>query len=256
MGEADRSVTTLEDPCEEGLRLAGVARAAGVPLRLMGGVAVWARCPSVREPPLRRDYADVDFVSRSRSRSELVRLFEQQGYQPDRLFNALHGDRRLNFADPTRGRPVDVILDRFSMCHSIDLDERLESDDVTLPLAELLLTKLQIVELNDKDLKDLFALLVDHRPAESDDAGINLPRILALTAQDWGLEHTITRTLARVSLAAPGSGLPEVTVATIVARAGSIIETLARAPKTLRWKLRARIGERVRWYELPEEARR
>src|SRR5690242_7010796 len=115
----------------------------------MGGVAVWLRCPSIRLPMLTRVPGDVDFVGLSRATPAIKEFFDGQGYQADRMFNALHGAHRLNFADESRDRPVDVILDRFRMCHTIDLRDRLTLEPLTIPATDLLLTKLQVVELNE-----------------------------------------------------------------------------------------------------------
>lgn len=245
-----------EEVAAEAIRLVRAADEAGVPLRLFGGVAVWIRCPSARTPPLARSYADMDFVSRAKARQEINRLFEANGYVPEKLFNALHGASRLIFADGGTGRPVDVILDTFVMCHEIDLRDRLELEGPTLPLADLLLTKLQIVELNEKDLLDILALLVDH-PVEAQDPGsIDVSRIVAVTSDDWGLEHTIRRTLDRARESAPSIGLAPEACEAVGRRADAIVAALEAGPKTLRWRARARLGERVRWYALPEEARR
>jgi hypothetical protein len=223
---------------------------------VFGGAAVWLRCPSAHSEPLRRPYADIDFASRAKARQEINRFFEAEGYQAEKLFNALHGATRLIFAQPTTGRPVDVIFDQFTMCHTIDLRDRLELDDVTLPLADLLLTKLQIVELNEKDLLDILALLADHPVGRPDSDAIDVDRITTVTRDDWGLEHTIRRTLDRARQAAGQVGVAEEVDRTIGERIGAIVAALDTAPKTRKWRLRARVGERVRWYALPEEARR
>jgi hypothetical protein len=157
------------------------------------------------------------------------------------------------YADPARERVVDVLVDRFVMCHRLDLRDRLALDARTLPLSDLLLTKLQVVELNEKDMTDLLALLADHDLDGEEGDAIGTARILAVTADDWGFEHTIRGTLMRVRDAAVAYDLDGSTTARIQSRIDRLVELLDRAPKTLRWRMRARLGERVRWYELPEE---
>lgn len=244
---------TLAEPTEEGLRLVGAAVAHGIVLRLVGGVGIWARCPSAHRPPLARRYNDIDVVTRSGSTAAVTAFFVGQGYEPNRMFNALRGAQRLMYADPARERVVDVLVDRFVMCHRLDLRDRLALDARTLPLSDLLLTKLQVVELNDKDVTDLLALLADHYLDGEEGDAIGTARILAVTADDWGLEHTIRGTLMRVRDAAAAYDLDGPTTARIQSRIDRLVELLDRAPKTLRWRMRARLGERVRWYELPEE---
>jgi hypothetical protein len=241
-----------EDVAQLGRRLAEEAAAANLPLRLIGGVAVWVRCPSARTAPLARPYGDIDLVGRGRDRKDIVAFLEARGFEPDRMFNALHGASRLNFTDPARDLPVDVLLDRFAMAHALDLRDRLAVDPLTLPLADLLLTKLQVVDLNAKDLRDVCALLLDHDLGPED---IDVARVLEVTRSDWGFEHTLHRTIATLRERIGDFALEPAATALILERADAIDAALHAAPKSAKWKMRARVGERARWYEEPEEAR-
>jgi hypothetical protein len=243
---------TLDSVAEEGVRLATAAREAGLALRLLGGVAVWWHCSSARTPPLMRTYGDADFVGGAREGKRITAFMEQHGYEADRMFNALHGATRLNFRDPVRDRPVDVLLDRFVMAHELDLRDSVSADGLTISLADLLMTKLQVVSINEKDVRDLLALLADHR-FDGDD--IDLASILDVTRNDWGLEHTTHRSLATLGEMVGGFGLASGQIQTVTERLGELSASLEAAPKGARWKMRARVGERVKWYEEPEEAR-
>jgi hypothetical protein len=255
MGHAPDQLAPLSDVRQEGLRLVQAATDRGIPVRLIGGVAVWARCPSAKMPPLQRDYGDVDIISLRKVSRELVRFAESMGYQPDKLFNALHGAQRLNFTDASTGRPLDVLLDRFAMCHTIDLRDRLSIDAVTIPLSDLLLTKLQVVRINRKDLLDLTALLADH-PLDGREAdSIDLDRLTALLGKDWGFEHTARLSLAALRTSVAEFGLPEAVSRTVDERIAGILTALDKGAKSLGWHLRARVGERIQWYELPEDVR-
>jgi hypothetical protein len=246
------SVQTLDSVAEEGVRLATDAREAGLGLRLLGGVAVWCHCPSARTPPLARSYGDVDFIAGGREGKKISAFMEEHGYEADRMFNALHGASRLNFHDPARDRPVDVLLDRFVMAHELDLRGSVSADGLTIALADLLMTKLQVVSINEKDVRDLTALLVDHRFAGDD---IDLTRILDVTRNDWGLEHTMHGSLATLGQMIGGFGLAPEQVQAVSDRIAELSAALTGAPKGTKWKMRARVGERVKWYEEPEEAR-
>ena len=241
---------------EEGVSLATSARDMGLPLKLFGGVAVWVRCPSARRPPLARDYADVDFATLSPSTSDVTRFFESHDCVSDKLFNALHGASRLTFFDHATDRPIDVIVDRFIQCHTIDLRQTLNSAELTIPLTELLVTKLQIVQINDKDLRDLCALLADHPVIPDTADAIDPRRLMELTSGDWGLEHTIRRTLDRIPEAAARFELTSSVAETVGERVAEMMQVLDAAPKSIGWRLRDQIGERLRWYEMPEETRR
>jgi hypothetical protein len=239
------------DVVAEARRLLGAAESAGVPLRLLGGVAIRLRAPHEPPPPFRRSYADLDFVTARQARGSVAAFLRDEGYEPHTAFNALHGRERLLFFDMENDRQVDVFAGSFTMCHRIPLDDRLELDRVSIPLAELLLTKLQVIELNEKDVRDTLALLHDHPVGDEDGEMVNGDRLAELCCADWGLCRTITQNLRDCRAFAethdvPARGLVE-------ARLDDLLARIEAQPKTRGWKLRAKIGDRKRWYELPEE---
>jgi len=239
------------DVVAEGRRLLDKATATGVPLRLLGGVAIKLRAPGELLPAFRRSYADLDFVTAKKGAGRAAELFRNEGYEPHVAFNALHGKERLLFFDVDNDRQVDVFVGAFAMSHKIPLDARLEVDPVSIPLAELLLTKLQIAELNEKDVRDALALLDGHPVGDADGETVNAGRIAALCAADWGLWRTITGNLDTCCALAPGYDVPN--RAGVEARLQELLHRIEAEPKTRSWRLRAKIGERKRWYELPEE---
>jgi hypothetical protein len=157
------------------------------------------------------------------------------------------------FFDTAHDRQVDVFVGAFRMCHEIPFGKRLEVQDRTVPLAELLLTKLQIIELNEKDVRDTLLLVHGHEVAESDGDSINGRRIAELCAADWGLWRTITQNVEKVLEHASDYDVPAPDRERIEARLREILDRIEAEPKTRGWKLRAKIGERKRWYELPED---
>jgi hypothetical protein len=239
-------------PVEEGRRIGAAALAAGVDVRLTGGVAVALHCPSAASATLARAYADVDLVGRSKQSGRIVELLSGLGYAPDESFNAVHGSSRLFFWDTTNERQVDVFLDEVQMCHRIDLRERLPTDSPTLFLADLLLMKLQIVETNNKDYLDILALLGDH-PFTDDDRGINLAYLAGLAGDDWGIWRTTTLVAERAADYAATLNNYDGAEA-IREKVTRYVQVVGEAAKSYRWKLRAKVGERKRWYELPEES--
>ena len=200
-------------------------------------------------PALSRQYKDLDFATSKKSAGDLQKLLRDIGYEPHLGFNAMNGRERLLFYDDQNGRQVDVFVSSFRMCHEIPLEKRLAIDEDTVPLAELLLTKLQIIELNEKDMRDTVALLLEHEVTD-DDAGVNASHVAALCAEDWGLWRTISHNLESVRDHLPNYDVASETVASRVSR---LLGHIEEAPKSRSWKLRAKIGERKRWYELPEE---
>jgi hypothetical protein len=223
-----------------------------VTLKLVGGAAINLHSASAKRPPLRRKYGDLDFVTTSKQRPDVQKLFEALGYEGEIRFNTLNGHQRLLYLDGVNGRQVDIFIDRMRMCHVIELAGRLGHDGPTLTPADLLLSKLQVFEVNMKDLVDTTALLLDHPIADHDDDAINADYLARLTSDDWGLHRTLQLNTGKVRDAVREL---EVDGDVVSKRLDELWQQIDARPKSLRWKLRARVGDRVNWYELPEEVR-
>jgi hypothetical protein len=250
---------TLQDPLAEALRLIDLAAARGLQVRLMGGLAFHAQVPSWTAR-IDRERRDIDLATRAKDRRGFTELMTSAGYLADKQYNALYGHKQLYFVDAERQRPVDVLIDRLDMCHTFEFGDRLSVEAQTLPLAELLLSKLQVAMINRKDILDIVALLSEHPLASADDDGaINIRRITELTSNDWGWWRTVTRNLERTrqflaSDVQPDDldfGRPARFDAT--AQVDALDRAIEEAPKSTRWRLRSRVGERVQWYQEPEE---
>jgi hypothetical protein len=240
---------------EEAERLLDAASGNGTTLALLGGVAVRLKASDV-PPSLDREYKDIDFAAPKGASSGVAKLFSAQGYEPAVAFNAMNGRDRLLFYDQQHGRQVDVFIGSFRMCHEIPFGNRLAPGEQTVPLAELVLTKLQIVELNEKDVRDTVLLFYGHEVADRDGDSINGARIAELCGNDWGLWRTITANLERCRELAGDYDLPADGAQRITSRIDQLLAEIEARPKSRGWRLRARVGERKRWYELPEEVDR
>jgi len=245
-----------KDAKREVERIVSAGEQAGTRLRVLGGLAVYLSCPSaVTHARLKRSYADIDLVGLEKDGSHLGQLFTQLGYVPDQRFNALHGRTRMIFYNPDDGSHVDVFLDRFQMCHTLDLRKRLLDGYISLTLADLLITKLQIVELNEKDMKDILAILLDHETGLEAPDRIDLDYLAGLTGRDWGLFTTLSDNLVK-SEEHLAEFLQGNEVNLVGQRAEQILQKIQAAPKSLRWRARAKIGRRVEWFDLPDEVKR
>ena len=242
----------MGDVIAEAERIAAAAKETRVPVKLVGGAAVNLHSPSSRRAPLKRKYGDLDFVAPSKQQGAVQKLFDALGYEGDRRFNTLNGHQRLLYLDGVNGRQVDVFIDRMKMCHVIELAGRLGHDGPTLTPVDLLISKLQVYEINMKDLVDSIALLLDHPVGDHDDDVIDATYLAKLTSDDWGLYRTLQLNTERVRRA--GKDL-EVDGARVNQRLDEIWSRIESQPKSLRWKMRARVGDRVSWYQLPEEVR-
>jgi len=238
---------------EAGRAVVAAAAARSIPVRLIGGVAIWLRASPAARAALGRSYPDIDLVAHKKQSRKLRTVLEEEGFEPERVFNATHGARRLLYHAPA-GWQVDVFLDTFEMSHTLDLGPRLEAEAETLAAAELLLTKLQIAEVNAKDLSDTAMLLWDHAPAAADGPGLlNLSPVVSRCAADWGLYTTVTDNLAACAERLGALVSADADRARIATRVAAVTDALTAAPKSVSWQLRAKIGRRKRWYETPEE---
>src|SRR3954452_17043666 len=221
----------LEDIVSEGERLLGIASGQGVPLRLLGGVAVRLKAPEV-PASLTRAYKDIDFAVTKKGGGAADKLLKEAGYEPHVAFNAMHAKERGLYYDEANGRQVDLFIQSFRMCHEIPLGDRLEVESETVPLAELMLTKLQIIEVNEKDIRDTVLLSHGHPIADHDDAGVNGAHIAKLCADDWGLWRTITATLERCRSHVGDYELPAEDRERIEGRFDELLQRIEDEPKS------------------------
>ena len=251
-------MATLPDIVSEMQRLLVEAERERLPLRLIGGLAVRMHSSHIDNPGFQREYPDIDFVAPRNHYRRLASFFTQMGYIPDKTFNTLNGDRRQIYYDSQSGRHIDIFIGDFEMCHKLPLRDRLQVHPTTVPLAELLLSKTQIVELNRKDAYDIIALLLDNDLGHSDENRINIDRIARLCARDWGLYTTTSLNLKRLEqiLLHENPGLSQSETQLVLRRIEAIRQALKGASKPLLWKARDRVGTRLRWYTEVEEVNR
>lgn len=248
---------TSQEILTEMHRLIEEGNARNIQLRAIGGLAVQAH--NKRNHPLFvRDFADLDFAIAKKQRREFEAFMPEVGYSPDKQFNILNGSQRQIYNDEKTGMKVDVFVGDFEMCHKIPLEDRLTFDPVTIPLAELLLSKAQILELNRKDLLDITSILLNNETGNDDNETINLSILARLCSQDWGLYKTTSINLKRVEefVQAPELSLTPEERQLITRRVEDILHTFETMPKPLAWQLRDRVGTRVKWYIEVEEVDR
>jgi hypothetical protein len=205
---------------------------------------------------LGRAYTDIDFAGYGKQASALSQLLARLGYREDReVFIATEGGRAI-FEHSSNGLHVDIFYEKLDFCHVIHWAGRLEVDSPTIPLAELLLEKMQIVKINEKDVIDTLMLLLEHSLGDSDAETINLQHVARLCADDWGLWRTTTMNLDKVRRLA--QNYPQLSVDEVSRVAAQVEAVLARinaAPKPLAWRIRDRVGDRVKWYKDVDEVK-
>ena len=246
---------TAPDAFEESVQVVRAANAKGIPLKLLGGQAVRLLCPMF--PHRSRNDQDMDFACVSSRKRDVIDFFGEVGFQGDTRFNTLHGDRQMYFTTADGQTSVDVIMDKLNMCHVLEFADRIDRLPDTLDVPDLLLSKLQIVELNHKDVHDLLHLFsaFEARPGDEPQT-IGLDRIGSVVSGDWGWWRTTTMNLDKLAQLADGDHqdlLPEARRFEPAEQARRVRSFCDEVPKTMKWKLRAKVGDRVQWYELPEE---
>lgn len=223
----------------------------GVNARLLGGVAIYLTCPSAGYSPLAREINDIDIVLARNTVKEFKKVMAEHGFEPDQQFNGIHGESRMLFYKTNL--EIDVFIGKFIQCHELNLEEDLLQCKQTINLANLLLTKLQIIQINYKDILDILALLVDHPVEKNNNCNnINIDKIIDVVRKDWGWFTTVSDNLDR-TISMAKDILDKKSVSTIEDKINFIKKSIEESPKSIKWKLRSKIGRKIQWYNLPEE---
>jgi hypothetical protein len=228
-------------------------------MRLIGALAFRTHCPKYGyiQDKLGRKFTDFDFASYPRFVRDIRRILTELGYEEDKQVTQLFGDRRMLFHDPAFGRHADVFFNSLDFCHPVSFIGRLEAEELTIPLAELLLEKMQIVQINEKDLIDSIMLLREHPIGDTDKETINAVIITRILGNDWGYWRTFTGNLKLLDETLDRyDGLLDEDRQVVRKRIKELENRIETTPKTLLWRARAKIGERVRWYKNVEELTR
>ena len=241
---------------EQAQRILDAAEERGLTLRLIGALAFHISCPEFNyiQKETERFFTDVDFMAYFPQMRNIEQLFQDLGYFEDRQLKSVPGLRRSIFFHNELPWHSDVFYDVLDFSHEIDLKGRLELDYPTISLVDLLLEKMQIAQINQKDVIDTLMLLREHDVGNSEDGAIHGDHVARLTKSDWGLWRTVTHNLGIVDqLAEKYDVLTDDDRRIIRGRLRSLLERIDAEPPTLRWKLRSRIGERVKWYRDVDE---
>lgn len=238
----------------EALRIASEAKGHDIDLRMLGALAFRIHCPEHRSllDSMKREISDIDFVARSSQRNHVRELLESIGYKMDNKVLAETEGSRFFLRSRTANIGMDIFFDRLEMCHTIDFRNRLQIDFPTIPLAEMLLEKMQIVQIAEKDIKDTIVLLMEHELGNVDVERINTAHISSLLARDWGFYYTFETNLKKVKRELERSGFAAIIAdderKKVAEKIDALQEAIEREPKSLRWKMRAKVGPSKKWY--------
>jgi len=229
-----------------------------ITLRLLGSIAVRELCAGRadflaeldREPPI-----DIDLVGYLKQQGRITQMFKELGYRIDPTIAQSQewGVQRLIYYAPATGIKVDIFLDVLRMSHTIDFKKRLGESAITVAPVDLLLAKLQVFRITEKDIKDIAAIMLVHDL----ESAIDVPYLLGLVRQDWGLCYTASQNLALVDgWLENRHGLEPGDASTVRSRLATLRGRIVAEPKSLRWRMRAAVGPRIPWYEEVGEVER
>ena len=234
----------------EGDRLVALADGQGVALRLLGALAFAKRCPrhAYLQETLKRVYTDIDFAAYSRDVKKVRALLADEGFVEDDFTYVESEGSRMVLNHPRTGLHLDVFLDKLEFCHTIPWKGRLETHEATIPLAEMLMQKMQIVQINEKDIIDTIMLLLEHPLGDEDGDVINIGLVAGVCAKDWGWWRTLTMNLGKVRQAAGAYDLTVEEAGRVVAQVDAAMQRIEDEPKSMGWRMRGKIGDRKKWY--------
>jgi hypothetical protein len=244
---------------QEGKRLVAEAAKRHVHARLLGAIAFQVHCPKFNHMTvkLHRVLSDIDLAAYNKERQPLEAMMRELNYFDQPMVTALFGNRRMIFDNKSNGMHVDIFFDKLEMNHDIPFSGRLELDALTIPLADLLLEKMQIVHLNEKDIVDTIMLLREHQVGNSAPETIDARYLSKLLANDWGFCYTVTTNLRKVQeRLGTYSELTEEDRSDVTGKIEKLVKVIDDEPKTMSWRLRARVGPRTKWYRDVEDVSR
>jgi hypothetical protein len=240
----------------EGDRLVAAADAEDIALRLLGALAFAKRCPryAYLQETLNRVYTDIDFAAYGRDVKRLRALLSREGFVEDGFTYVESEGSRMVLKHSGTGLHLDVFLDKLEFCHTIPWKGRLETHEATIPLAEMLMQKMQIVQINEKDIIDTIMLLLEHPLGDEDGDVVNIGLVAGVCAKDWGWWRTLTMNLRKVEqMAASYGALGEGEKRRVAEQVDAAVSRIDAEPKSVGWKMRARIGDRKKWYRDVDE---
>lgn len=245
---------------EEGQRLIAEGSKRGIHLRLLGAIAFQFQCPkySYLTKKLNRVLTDLDFAAYYKEFDGIVKMMRELGYRDEPMVTALWGEKRTIWDHQSNGVHVDIFFNGLEMNHDVPFKDRLDIDPVTISLADLLLEKMQIVHINEKDIIDSIMLLREHEIGGPEQPGtIDAKYIAKLLSSDWGFYYTFTTNLKKIV-----DNLPKYEVLTnedrevVTSKAQKLQKLIDDQSKSMGWKVRAKVGPKSKWYRDVEEVRR
>ena len=254
--DVQKKTVQLTEMMSEAQRIVAEGNTRNLHLRLLGAMAFQAHCPKYNFLTLKlgRVLTDLDLAAYGREKVPVDNLMRELGYVDNPLFTGLFGHRRMIWDNKTNGLHADVFFDKLAMNHEIPFTNRLELEEYTIPLADMLLEKMQIVQINEKDVIDTIMLLREHAVGDSTPETIDGRHVAKVLADDWGFYYTVTSNLKKVQEFLekyPQLGPDD--RSDVSGKVDTLLKVIDDQEKTMSWRLRAKIGTKRKWYADVEE---
>jgi len=255
---------------KEAVRIVKAAQEKGVILRILGAIAIRLHSLGYEEfhrklgrlSNVEKSFTDIDLVGYSSQHGKIRRLMEKDlSFYISRQLLLLHGKDRLIYHHPQKLYHVDVFFDKLAFSHDVPFGKmgkgRLELDYPTITVTDLLLEKLQIHEINEKDIKDIIVLLKAHELGHNEEDQVNLDYIAELLGDDWGFwkdaVDNLKKTLTFAEKYRERSLISNQDLGEICEKVSKLLEVLENCPKTKRWQKGAKRGAKKKYWRDVEE---
>lgn len=242
-----------QEMIDKAVQIVGMGKDRGITMRVLGATAFVIHCPKYRSfhDTLGRKLTDIDFAAYRKQWKQIREVFVKDlGWKEPAAYMMAVASRLVFFDPENENLHSDIFFDKLEFCHDIPFQGRLEADYPTLPLAELLLEKLQIVKINEKDVVDVIMLIREHDIGSSDKETINADRIAKLFSEEWGFYYTGTTNLKRVrdEFLSGYSALSGEDRKNVIDKINYLLESVENQPKSISWKMRSKVGTSRKWY--------
>jgi hypothetical protein len=254
-------------------RIVEEATQKGIHLRLLGAIAIRLNSLNQADLFLRLDrlnaedkFTDIDLAAYSKERAEVRRLLQGLDFAVNQQSLMMHGNSRMIFENAQKGYSIDVFFDRLRFSHDVEFgrdphEGRLGLHPLTLPLADLVLEKLQIHEINEKDLKDLVLLFAANSIGNMErETVINGRHIASTLSNDWEFWYEAKLNLEKLQKFVAnyvGDKRVDAQVGTTIrGRIEELTRLIDEEPKSKDWQKRSKAGPQKKWWRDVEERSR
>jgi len=248
----DKKELTNEYIYDMALKIVEKANENNILLRLLGATAFLYHCPNNREmyTKFKRELTDVDVVTYSRYKStDIEKALSEIDFEKQRHY-VWHAESREIYINK-EGLFLDVFRDKLDFSHEVNFKNRLEIDNPTISVEDLLLEKLQIHQITPKDFKDVIILFLEHDLGSKDNREeIDKSYLASIFSNDWCFYYDATNNLNKIkNFANEFEILNKEEKEVVKNKIDQLLDIIEEKPKSKKWLRRAKKGTKKKWYK-------